>query len=61
MGRKVDANANSAFASATANAVQVAAQRDEAFGTDLHKIAGTSLDKDVEMDALINQAFSALG
>ena len=29
--------------------------------TDLHKIAGTGLDKGVSMDALINQAFSALG
>ena len=61
MGRKVDANANSAFASATANAVRVAAQRGEALGTDLHKIAGTSLDKGVAMDVLINQALSALG
>ena len=41
MGPKVNANANSAFAftSATANAVQVAAQQGEALGTDLHKIA----------------------
>jgi hypothetical protein len=30
-------------------------------GSDLHKVAGTSLDKGIEMDALINQAFSALG
>lgn len=60
MGRKTDVNANSAFTSATAKssgkslrAVQVAAQRGGVLGTDLHKIAGTSLDKGVEMDALI--------
>lgn len=52
MGRKTDVNANSAFTSATSKssgkslrAVQVAAQRGEVLGTDLHRIAGTSLDK----------------
>lgn len=60
MGRKTDVNANSAFTSATSKssgkslrAVQVAAQRGEALGPDLQRIAGTSLDKGVEMDALI--------
>jgi hypothetical protein len=38
---------------------KIARARD--LGSDLHKIAGTGLDRGVEMDALINQAFSALG
>lgn len=60
-GKTVDqANAKSAFATATAKssgkslrAVQMSAQRGEVLGSDLTKIAGTSLDKGVEMDALI--------
>ncbi|MGB3501872.1 MAG: hypothetical protein WBA44_09625 [Mesorhizobium sp.] len=60
MGRGDDVNANSAFTSDTAKssgkslrAVQVAAQRGRELKDDIHRIAGTSLDKGVEMDALI--------
>ncbi|GAC1040852.1 hypothetical protein [Rhizobium sp. No.120] len=58
-GRSV-ANAESAFATSTAEtsgrsvkAIQVAAQRGTALGADINRIANTSLDKGVEMDALI--------
>ncbi len=60
MGNSVDANAKSAFASATVTAsgkslrsIQVAAQRGAGIGPDITRIVGTSLDKGVEMDALI--------
>lgn len=55
-----DANAKSAFASETATAagkslraVQVAAQRGRELGQDITRVIGTSLDKGVELDALI--------
>lgn len=58
-GREV-ANEKSAFATDTAQSsgrglrsVQVAAQRGRELGPDIHRIVGTSLDKGVEMDALI--------
>ena len=54
-----DANENSAFASATSDAigksrrsVEIAAARGEALGDDLGAVTGTSLDKGVELDAL---------
>ena len=56
-----DANENSAFASATSDAigksrrsVEIAAARGEALGDDLgaQPVTGTSLDKGVELDAL---------
>lgn len=56
-----DANAKSAFACETAKttgksrrSVEIAAARGEALGDDLSDIAGTSLDKGVELDALLN-------
>lgn len=60
-GRSVQvANAKSAFATQTAEssgksirAIQVAAQRGSIIGPDFARIVGTSLDKGVEMDALI--------
>ena len=54
-----EANENSAFASATADAIgkaaapsRYAAARGEALGDDLAAVTGTSLDKGVELDAL---------
>ncbi|MFO1126398.1 MAG: hypothetical protein U1E25_14715 [Methylocystis sp.] len=56
---KSDQNEKSAFCSATAEAtgksrrsVEIAAARGAALGDDLNDIAGTSLDKAVELDAL---------
>ena len=53
------ASENSAFTSATADtigksrrSVEIAAARGEALGDDLGLVAGTSLDKGVELDAL---------
>ncbi|WP_374833981.1 ParB/RepB/Spo0J family partition protein [Paenochrobactrum pullorum] len=61
MGRGTDANEKSAFASETAQAsgrslrsIQVSAKRGRDLGPDINRIINTSLDKGVEMDALIS-------
>jgi len=59
LARQGAANEKSAFAEATSDAigksrrsVEIAAARGEALGDDLAELAGTSLDKGVELDAL---------
>jgi ParB family chromosome partitioning protein len=68
LARQGSANEESAFAESTADAtgkgrrsIEVAAARGEALGDDLADIAGTSLDKGVELDALAKMAAPECG